>query len=407
MASKDFTAKKNSDGTTTVKVAAGKAVKTDAGKTAKGGAFIGKLPSQDKLDNLLAANDNIVKNLENDNREPEQIVEDLQTTVAEAETAGEALDVSLDAVVVIDSQIQELESERLEARLKADSENRPLDEAGILRAKEIMESIFELRHQKKELLEETKDARLLKAEADVKAFENELALEASYGQKLIADYEGEELGEAVQTGEFEANSAEWHEQRRNVIGGSDISVIMGTSVFNTANKLMATKLGLIDASFSKTMATGLGDTYEPIIQREFAKRHAPGNAEGNPVYNVYHSKASWRHKDFPTHGANVDGIYDSTGQGGAPDSILEIKAVSRPWNGQVPQYYREQCLWYAHILGFNKATVACLTNQSEYQEYQITPEPGEIENIVAKVQEFEKELAKKKRQLERQQAKAA
>ena len=407
MAKKDLISKKNADGTTTVKVAAGKTVKTDAGKTAKGGAFLGKLPSQDKLDTLLAANEEIIKNIENDDRQPEQIVEDLQATVAEAETAAEALDLSIDAIVDIDSKIDELDAERLEARLQADAENRPLDEAGIARAKEIMDTIFELRHQKKELLEENKDARLVKAEADVKAFYDELALEASYGQKLIGDYEAEILGEAVQTGEFEANSPEWHEQRRSVIGGSDISVIMGTSVFNNANKLMATKLGLVEASFTKTMATGLGDTYEPIIQREFAKRHAPGNEEGNPVFNVYHTKASWRNKNNPTHGANLDGLYDSTGQGGAPDSILEIKAVSKPWDGKPPQYYREQVLWYMHITGLRKGKIACLTNQTDYAEYDIIPEPGEIESIVSKVQEFEKELAKKKRQLERQQAKAA
>ena len=407
MAKQDFTAKKNSDGTTTVKVAAGKAVKTTAGKTAKGGAFIGKLPSQDKLDTLLAVNEEIAKNIENDNREPEQIVEDLQATITEAETAAEALDLSIDSIIVIDAKIEELDAERLETRLKADAKNRPLNEEEIARAKEIMDTINELRREKKTLLEENKDARLIKAEADLNTFYEELALEASYGKKLVLDYEEETLGEAVQTGEFEANSPEWHEQRRNVIGGSDISVIMGTSVFNNANKLMATKLGLVDASFSKTMATGLGDTYEPIIQREFAKRHAPGNEEGNPAYTLYHTKASWRNKNNPTHGANFDGLYDSTGQGGTPDSILEIKAVSKPWNGQVPVYYRQQVLWYMHITGLRKGTVACLTNQSEYAEYEIIPEPGEIEEMVDKVKEFEKELAKKRRQLERQQAKAA
>lgn len=407
MAKKDLITKKNTDGTTTVKVAAGRNIKTVTGKTAKGGAFLGKLPSQDKLETLLNSNEEIIKNIENDDREPEQIVEDLQTTVAEAETAGEALDISIDAIVSIDSKIEELDAERLESRLNADAQNRPLNETEIARAKEITENINELRREKKSLLEENKDARLVKAEADLKAYYDELALEASCGQKLIGDYESETLGEAVQTGEFEANSPEWHEQRRNVIGGSDISVIMGTSIFNNRNKLMGTKLGLIDASFSKTMATGLGDTYEPIIQREFAKRHAPGNSEGNPVYNVYHTKASWRHKDHPTHGANLDGLYDSTGQGGAPDSILEIKAVSKPWDGQVPEMYRMQVLWYMHITGMTSGTVACLTNQSEYQEYKITPEPGEIENLVTNVLAFEKELAKKKRQLERQQAKAA
>lgn len=377
--------------------------KNDGTKTVadEKGRFIDNVASIDTIKKAAKKNQNIIDsiNTEEDARTPKEITKDLKASSKEADFAGNVLELSLDAVTVIDSKIDELEDERLAARLKADSENRPLDDEGIARAKEITDEINELRRRKRELLEKSKDARLIKAEADTAAFENELALEAASGKQLILDYEEETLGDAVQTGEFEANSPEWHEQRRNVIGGSDIGVIMGTSIFNNVNTLLATKLGFIEPSFTKTIATSLGDTYEPIIQREFAKRH--------PEYTLYHSKASWRNKDRPTHGANVDGVYDSTGQGGAPDSILEIKAVSKPWNGTVPEMYRQQVLWYMSVIGIKKGTVACMTNQSEYQEYDIVPEPGEIENILEKVAEFEKELNKKKRQLERQQAKLA
>lgn len=363
------------------------------------GRFIDNVASVESIKTKTKANNNIVAEieaLEEDNRSAKEITKDLKEANKEADFAGNVLELSLDAVTVIESKIEELEDERLTARLEADSENRPLDEAGILRAKEISDEINELRRRKRELLERSKDARLIKADADVAAFENELALELAAGKKIIHDYEGDTLGDAVVTGEFEANSPEWHEQRRNVIGGSDISVIMGTSVFNTESSLLATKLGLIEPSFTKTIATGLGDTYEPIIQHEFAKRH--------PEYTLYHSKASWRNKDNPSHGANVDGIYDSTGQGGAPDSILEIKAVSRPWDGAPPIYYRQQVLWYMHCTGFRKGKVACLTNQSEYAEYDIIPEPGEIESIVEKVKEFESKLKKEARKVEKLKA---
>lgn len=362
------------------------------------GKIIDNVASLQTVKANLQANSKIASEIEaasdvEDNRTAKEITKDLKEANKEADFAGNVLELSLDAVTVLDNKIEELEDERLTARLAADAENRPLDEEGIARAKEIGESINELRRRKRELISRSKDARLIKAEADVAAYENEVALEAASGKVIIHDYEGETLGDAVITGEFEANSPEWHEQRRNVIGGSDISAIMGTSVFTNASSLLATKLGIIDPSFEKTVATSLGDIYEPIIQREFAKRH--------PEYTLYHSKASWRNKDRSTHGANVDGIYDSTGKGGAPDSILEIKAVSRPWTNGVPSYYRSQILWYMSVTGFRKGTVACLTNQSEYNEYEIIPEPGEIEAIVAEVKLFEAKIKKEAKKLER------
>lgn len=366
------------------------------------GKFSAVTPAPKHMEKVVANTANVVASIEEeDTRDVKEIRKDLRVLNKEAEFAGKVLDLTLDTALVLQDRIDTLDDELLTARLKADSENRPLTDEEIARAKEIREEINELRSRRKTLIEHTKDARLVKAEADVKAHEDELALEMVQGKKLVLDYEGEELGDAVVTGEFEANSPEWHEQRKNVIGGSDVSVIMGTSVFSTENKLLATKLGLVDASFEKTIATSLGDMYEPIIQREFAKRHAKGNSDGNDVFTVYHTKASWRNKDNPTHGANVDGLFDSSGKGGAPDSILEIKAVSdaSKWEDGAPIYYRQQVLWYMHVTGFRKGKVAVLINQNEYREYDIIPQEGEIEDLVSKVNAFEDKLSKEQKKL--------
>jgi putative phage-type endonuclease len=396
-----------SDGTTTVKVAKGAKVVTSTGKVATAGQILTNLPNEEALAAMKADAEKIVSKLnldevveaETDDRSAKEIRSDLRQATKASDFVGEVLDVGLDAVIVLDNKIAELEDERLSVRLNADALNRPLLEEEIKRAEEMTEQMNDLRRRKRELMVHTKDVRITKAEADVAKYEEELALEAAQGKKLILDYEGTDvLGEAVETGTFEANSPEWHEARSKVIGGSDVGVIMGNSPFTTANRLLATKLGLIDPSFKSTAAS-LGDTYEPIIQHEFAKRHAAGNADGSPVFTVYHTKASWRHKDNPTHGANFDGLYDSTGKGGAPDSILEIKAVSKDWKGEVPQHYVEQVLWYMHITGLRKGTVACLTNQTDYKEYEIIPKEGEIENLVARVKEFEARLETEKKKI--------
>lgn len=378
--------------------------KTDGSVTVKGddGKIATNLPNPDALEQLKLDSEKVVNQLveddvENttvDERSTKEIRSDLRTATKASDFVAEVLDIGLDAVETLDVSIAQLEQERQDYRLRADAENRPLTPEEISRAKEITDSINDLRRRKRELMVHTKDIRLTKAEADVKKYEEEVALEESQGKKLVLDYEGETLGSAVQTGSFEADSPEWHEQRKKVIGGSDVGIIMGTSPFQTENRLLATKLGLIDSGFKSTAAS-LGDTYEPIIQHEFAKRHAKGNADGQPVFTVYHTKASWRSSENENHGANFDGLYDSTGQGGAPDSILEIKAVSDPtkWEDGPPLHYRQQVLWYMHVTGLRKGTIAVLINQNEYREYPIEPKEGEIEDIVSKVSEFEKKLA--------------
>jgi putative phage-type endonuclease len=376
--------------------------KTDGTVTiTQDGKIVDNLPNSDALAKMKLDSAKIVDGLTSsedeletpDERTTKEIRSDLREATKASEFVSEVLGIGLDAVLVLEAKIEELEAERLDARLIADEQNRPLTTEEISRAKEITDQINELRRRKRELLGHTKDVRLTKAEADQAKYEEELALEAAQGKKLILDYEGKGiLGEAVEAGTFEANSTEWHEARSKVIGGSDVGVILEQSPFSTPNRLLATKLGLIDPSFKST-ASSLGDIYEPIIQHRFAKEHSAGNTEGKPVYTVYHTKASWRHKDNPTHGANFDGLFDSTGKGGAPDSILEIKAVSKAWDGEVPSYYRSQTLWYMHITGLRKATVACLTNQSDYQEYEIIPKEGEIEELVRRVEDFESRLA--------------
>lgn len=375
---------------------------------AQNGKIIDNLPNAEALAKMKLDSEKVVENLstdeelsESDDRSTSEIRSDLRQATKASDFVGEVLEIGIDAVTVMDNTISELEAERLEFRLVADEQNRPLTSEEIARAKEITDQINDLRRRKRELVTHTKDVRLTKADADFAKYEEEIALEAAQGKKLVLDYEEEALGEAVQTGEFEANSPEWHEQRKKVIGGSDVSVIMGTSVFQTENRLLATKLGLIDPSFKSTAAS-LGDVYEPIIQHEFAKRHAAGNAEGNPVFTVYHTKASWRNKDKPSHGANLDGLYDSTGKGGAPDSILEIKAVSdgTKWeNGEAPIYYRQQVLWYMHATGIRKGKIAVLINQSEYREVDIIPKEGEIESLVSRVEAFEARLAEESKKV--------
>ena len=324
---------------------------------------------------------------------------ELQSLTNSTQTS-DALNLSFDTLMIIRDRIDELEDQRLTLRLQADSENRPLTEAEIEQVKEINDKLNQARAHRRALIGQNKDIRLEKAAEDVAKYEQELSIEAEHGIERIKQYDERTLGEATAVGFYDSNTNEWHDQRRRFIGGSDVSAIMGTSRFSNYNKLLATKLGLITSSGEQLFAAGLGDTYEPIIQHMFAKTHS---AESKEPYTVYHTKSSWVSSANEYHGANVDGLYDSTGTGAAPDGILEIKAVSdlEPWKEGPPIYYRQQVLWYMHVTGLRKGKIVALFNQEEYNEYDIIPEEGEIENIVEKVGEFEKHLAKERRKLEK------
>lgn len=368
--------------------------KTDGTVTVKGkdGKILTNLPSEAVISRSKARQEAI----------KQQLLDEKEKMQKESNIANETLSLSLDTLVVIASSIEELEDERLTLRLAADEQNRPLDVEEIEQVKKINDKINVLRSHRKSLINSNKDLRVEKAEADVSLHEQQLALDAANKIQHVKDFTETILGEAEAVGYHETNTKEWHDQRRRFIGGSDVSAIMGTNKFTSYNKLLATKIGLIAPSTSKPLAASLGDTYEPIMQYRFAQKHAEGTKE---PYTVYHTKSSWVNKTNQNHGANMDGLYDSKGAGGTPDGILEIKAVSylEPWKEGPPIYYRQQVLWYMHVTGLRKGKIVALFNQEEYNEYDIVPNDGEIEDLVNKVSEFEKHLKTEKAKLERRE----
>lgn len=367
--------------------------KTDGTVTVKGdnGKIVTNLPS----------NDTLTKAKQRQLKIQQQLALETEQLAKESQIAHETLSLNLDSLIMLDSRIEELEDKRLSLRLEADNENRPLTETEISEVETINEKINALRSHRRTLITANKDIRVEKAEKDVNLFEQQIALDKSHGIQKVKDFTDTELGEAQAVGYHDSNTQEWHDQRRRFIGGSDVSAIMGTNKWTTYNKLLATKLGLLAPSTGKPLAASLGDTYEPIIQYRFAEKHDENSDE---PYTVYHTKSSWVNKTNENHGANMDGLYDSTGTGSTPDGILEIKAVSNlePWKDGPPIYYRQQVLWYMHVTGLRKGKIVALFNQEEYNEYDVIPKEGEIEEIVANVAEFEKRLTKERRKLEKQ-----
>lgn len=205
-------------------------------------------------------------------------------------------------------------------------------------------------------------------------------------------FEGETLGNCVETSKYDSGTREWLEERQGGIGGSDVGDMLGADKkYAYENKLAFIKSktetyseeevaeqAANNANF--TGPAGRGNAWEPEIIREFVDRH--------PEENVMYSKASWVHKDDPRFKANVDGLLSSDGVN--PDGILEIKTISHrdQWHGPdgeelVPVSYRAQVLWYLEQTGFKRAKIVGMIDDHEYVERDIMAgEPVDPEPLI-------------------------
>lgn len=231
----------------------------------------------------------------------------------------------------------------------------------------------------------------LKKQSGEQAAKYELACEDLDVKQGISNlYLGDTLGEAVLLGEFEQDSPEWHANRGRGIGGSDVGAILGISPMLTRERLFKMKTSFVPASGSSGAAL-IGHQFEPVILRRYATNH--------PEKKVMVAKASWQNKDRDYQYANIDGLICENGSE-TPNAILEIKTSSHPsdWVDpetgaeRPPAHYRAQVLWYMSTFGIQKGYLAALINHTEYKEFEIIPEPGEIENIQNQVLDFVKEV---------------
>lgn len=153
-------------------------------------------------------------------------------------------------------------------------------------------------------------------------------------------------------------SAEWHSQRANAIGGSDIAPIMNRSPWTSAVTLWAIKSGRLLAP-AGTMAMKLGNYFEPAIIKLFSDTH--------PHLTIHYASLTFASKMNESFHANPDAIIeDEDGQ----LSILEIKFSRNPMN-ELPEHYRLQVAWYQLVTGLHNPAVLCAVAGGEYREFVI------------------------------------
>lgn len=141
---------------------------------------------------------------------------------------------------------------------------------------------------------------------------------------------------------------DWLENRKNGIGGSEISAVVGLNPYMTNTDLWELKTG-------KKEPDDISD--KPYIQYGTqAEMHLRGLFRLDfPEYSVnYVENNSFRNDKYPWAQASLDGwLTDEDGRKG----ILEIKTTEilqsmqkEKWNQQIPDNYYCQCLFYMAVL---------------------------------------------------------
>ncbi len=141
--------------------------------------------------------------------------------------------------------------------------------------------------------------------------------------------------------------------RKDIIGGSDVPIIMGVSKFKTPWDLLLIKSGIKEDHFGGNLYSEMGNILEPRIQK------------GLNIINV--DEITYEKTYFGVHFAcHIDGLNQDK------DEIQEIKVA----NQSIIQCYKSyewQIRTYMYVVGLNKAQLILL------------PRARELKNIIQKI----------------------
>lgn len=148
---------------------------------------------------------------------------------------------------------------------------------------------------------------------------------------------------------------EWLESRKQFIGGSDASCILGLNKWKSNVELFREKMGIAEpADLSDNEAVAYGTKAEEFIRALFSIDHKEYTVE-------YVENNSWHNDKYPFAAASLDGtLTDESGRKGILEiktAIITNKVQSEKWNNCIPDYYYCQLLHYFMVTEFDFAVL--------------------------------------------------
>ena len=192
---------------------------------------------------------------------------------------------------------------------------------------------------------------------------------------MSIDHQIEKLGSAKLLGYFPHDSDAWHEARKGV-AGSLVGSLMGHNPWRSAYTAYFEAIGELEReSTGPSMAMKLGTVFEKPIQDLWVAE--------NSEWLQAHNTGTWQSVRNPRFKANPDAFIEWVD---GSLGLLEIKFSRNPMN-ELPPHYRDQVMWYLHVLGLTKGILVAVAN-GELVEHEIDYDADYAIELEAKALEF-------------------
>ncbi len=195
---------------------------------------------------------------------------------------------------------------------------------------------------------------------------------------------------ATHIGHLAEHSEEWHVARRYRVGGSDVGVIMGWSMWDTPESLAAKKL--LGERSETTPRQQLGHDAEPMLAAWLARKLG---------YPIDTEPGTWA-DDVGV--ANPDAIVEGDPSlGETPKVIAEFKTVNdratelgwgRAGTDQIPLTYAAQIQWYMGMTGASLCHLVALAGATNGRiglhvaHYKIAADPAVFAHLYTAAAEW-------------------
>jgi putative phage-type endonuclease len=159
-------------------------------------------------------------------------------------------------------------------------------------------------------------------------------------------------------GNFTAGSPEWHSERSNGVGGSEVGTILGLNPYESAYALWAKKLGKIPSEIKENWAIRFGKAFEdPILQLW---------QEDHPEWKIY-TTGTYQDENCAYRHANPDALAHNE----ATDEwmIIEVKTSRNTWD-EVPPAYIAQVLHYMGVMKVKRGLIVAVCGMT-WNEYEV------------------------------------
>jgi len=177
--------------------------------------------------------------------------------------------------------------------------------------------------------------------------------------RKVETYAPELLNGAKLLGHFEPGSPEWHAERSNGVGGSEVGTILGLNPYESAYALWAKKTGKIQSEVKENWAIRFGKAFEEPILKLWMEEH--------PEWDVY-TTGTYADGDCSIRHANPDAlaIHKETKE----LMILEVKTARSTWES-VPQAYMAQVMHYMGVLKIQRGMIVAVAGMT-WNEYEVS-----------------------------------